>query len=205
MIDWLIFLPACFALNLAFGPSNLLAMTHGSRRGMGFAQRAACARLLVFVPMIALSALGLGVLLTASAALFTVLKVAGATYLIWLGVSLWRGAEAVPTQVVQGHELTLRRAFRAEALVAMSNPKALLIFAAFFPQFVVVERYWQSYAMLGAAFIAMEAVAIAVYAALGRFAARFTSARLPAVQRTSGATMVLFGLLLLLSPQPSRS
>jgi threonine/homoserine/homoserine lactone efflux protein len=90
-------------------------------------------------------------------------------------------------------------------MVALSNPKAILIFAAFFPQFVVLENYWQSYAMLGVAFLLMEAVAIVVYALAGRFASSFASNKLPAMQRVSGVKMCIFGVLLLVSPQPSRS
>ena len=205
MIDWLIFLPACFALNLAFGPNNLLAMTHGARSGVSLAQKAAVGRLLVFIPMISASALGLGVVLTASAFAFSFVKTLGAAYLIWLGVKLWRSARAVDATALGTRPITLRSAFRAEALVAASNPKAILIFAAFFPQFVVLEAYWTSYAMLGAAFLVMEAIAILFYSSLGRFASRFAAGKLPLMQRVSGLTMCAFGVLLLLSPQPSRS
>ena len=90
-------------------------------------------------------------------------------------------------------------------MVALSNPKAILIFAAFFPQFVALENYWQSYAMLGAAFMLMEAVAIFAYSLAGRFASNFASNKLPAMQRLSGVTMCIFGVLLLVSPQPSRT
>ncbi|MEJ6394293.1 LysE family translocator [Gymnodinialimonas sp. 2305UL16-5] len=204
MIEWWIFLPACFALNLAFGPNNLLAMTHGARSGVGFAQKAAFGRLLIFVPMIALSALGLGMILTGSAFVFGVVKVLGAAYLIWLGVSLWLSASSVETGQITGASASLGGAFRAEALAAISNPKAILIFAAFFPQFVDLDAYWQSYALLGASFLVMEAVAICAYASVGAFASRVASARLPLMQRVSGATMCLFGALLLISPQPSR-
>lgn len=205
MIDWLVFLPACFALNLAFGPNNLLAMTNGARSGVVFAQKAALGRLLVFVPMIAISALGLGIVLTTSVLVFSIAKVVGAAYLIWLGISLWRSASTMKTQELSDERVSLGRAFKAEGLVAISNPKAILIFAAFFPQFVVVESYWQSFAMLGAAFLAMEAVAILAYAAFGRLASRFAVGKLPTLQRVSGATMCLFGVLLLVSPQPSRT
>ena len=205
MIDWFIFLPACFALNLAFGPNNLLAMTHGAKAGVPFAQKAALGRLLVFVPMIAISALGLGVFLTASVLLFAVVKAVGATYLIWLGFSLWRSASTMEPAQINAKPVLLWGAFRAEAMVALSNPKAILIFAAFFPQFVALENYWQSYAMLGAAFLLMEAIAIFAYALAGRFASNFASNKLPAMQRLSGVTMCIFGVLLLVSPQPSRT
>ena len=87
----------------------------------------------------------------------------------------------------------------------MSNPKAILIFAAFFPQFVIVDAYWQSYAMLGAAFLVMEAVAILGYASFGKVASHFAFGKLPTLQKASGATMIVFGILLLYSPQPSRT
>lgn len=205
MIDWFIFLPACFALNLAFGPNNLLAMTHGAKSGVVFAQKAALGRLLVFMPMIGISALGLGVILTTSAVVFNIVKLVGAAYLIWLGISLWRSAKTLEASELTGGDFSMGKAFRAEALVAISNPKAILIFAAFFPQFVSVENYWQSYALLGLAFLMMEAVAIMAYASFGKFASTFASKKLPSLQRMSGATMCVFGALLLISPQPSRS
>jgi len=187
MIDWLIFIPACFALNLAFGPNNLLAMTHGSKAGVLFAQKAAVGRLLDFVPMI-----------------FTFVKVVGAAYLIWLGFALWRSAQTMDIEASSTSSSSLGRAFRSESLVALSNPKAILIFAAFFPQFVDLNNYWQSYAALGLAFLLMEAIAIFVYASAGKFASRFASGKLPMMQRISGVTMIVFGVLLLVSPQPSR-
>ncbi len=204
MIDWVLFIPACFALNLAFGPNNLLAMMHGAKAGVGFAQKAAFGRLLAFVPMIVLSAVGLSVVLTASAVLFQIVKIVGALYLIWIGLSLWRSAKALKAEGLSGAAPSLGRAFRAEALVAISNPKAILIFAAFFPQFVTVEAYWQSYAQLGLAFLVMEAAAILIYALMGRMASAYAADKLPLFQKASGAMMCIFGVLLLLSPQPSR-
>lgn len=204
MIDLLVFVPACFALNLAFGPNNLLALGHGAERGVGFAVTAGLARLVVFAPMIAASALGLGVLMATSATLFGAVKVIGALYLLWLGGKLLRSrpkGDAATVPVPTG----LRTAWRREGLAAISNPKAILIFAAFFPQFVDPAAYWASYATLGGLFLVLEAGAITVYALAGRFAARFAATRLHWFQRASGAGMVLFGLLLLLSPQPGRA
>jgi len=205
MNDLLIFLPACFALNLAFGPNNLLALTHGTQSGVGFALGAGMARLAIFIPMIAASALGLGGLLSASAVLFGAIKILGAAYLVWTGIKLLRSK---PDQKGAGSDLdkaTFRQALRREALVALGNPKAILIFAAFFPQFVDTSAYWASYATLGAIFILLEAWAIAIYASAGRFAAAFAATRLHWFQRGSGAGMIAFGVLLLFSPQSTRS
>ncbi|MBS8228790.1 LysE family translocator [Vannielia litorea] len=201
-MDLAFFLPACFALNLTFGPSNLLALTHGAQTGIRFAFTAALARIAVFAPMIAASALGLGLLLTVSATAFTAVKIVGAAYLVWLGIKLLRTKP--DTHALGRPAPSLARAARREALVALGNPKAILIFAAFFPQFVAPERYWQDYALLGALFLALEGCAVLAYATAGRFAARLASTRMHWLQRTSGATMVLFGLLLLLARAPER-
>ncbi|MEO9682099.1 MAG: LysE family transporter [Tateyamaria sp.] len=89
--------------------------------------------------------------------------------------------------------------------MALSNPKAILILGAFFPHFVVLESCWQSYAMLAAAFLLMEAVAIFAYALAGQFDSNFASEKLPAMQQIPGITMCIFGILLLISPQLSRA
>jgi threonine/homoserine/homoserine lactone efflux protein len=201
----LVFIPLCFALNLAFGPNNLLALMHGTQRGVGFAVVASVGRLAVFSLMIAASALGLGLLLTASVVLFQTVKFIGAAYLIWIGFRLLRTAGGVIGTDSAGICLTLRDACRQEGLIAASNPKAILIFAAFFPQFVDTQAYWQSYAALGALFLALEVFAVAIYASAGRFAARFAAARLHWFQRSSGGGMMLFGVLLLFTEQPARS
>lgn len=202
MIDLWLFAPACLALNLTFGPSNLLALTHGAQRGVGFACAAATGRMASFAPMIALSALGLGVILSASAMGFTIAKLAGAAYLVWLGWKLWRAP--APEVAMSGD--TRRRglwpAMRREAFVALGNPKAILIFAAFFPQFVDPSAYWTSYAILGGVFLALEMVAVAAYALAGKIAARRAARHLGKLHKLSGATMMIFGVALALARRP---
>lgn len=78
----LLFVPACFALNMAFGPNNLLSLTIGARYGLRAALLAAAGRLFAFTMMIAVAALGMGALLLASGIAFTVVKFLGAAYLV---------------------------------------------------------------------------------------------------------------------------
>ena len=189
-------------LNLAFGPNNLLALTHGARQGVGFALRASMGRLLAFAPMIALSGLGLGLLLSASATAFTALKVIGAAYLIWLGLRLLRSDALTSTASFEASAPDVGNAFRREALVALGNPKAILVFAAFFPQFVDPQAYTTSYAVLGALFMMLEVVAICCYAVLGRFAARAASNRLHWFSRASGLGMIGFGVAMVFARRP---
>jgi len=196
-MNWLVFLPACLALNLAFGPNNLLSLTYGATAGVRFAMCAGLGRLLAFVPMIAISAVGLGVILQTSAAVFTLAKAAGAAYLIWLGIRLLRLRGDGLTPTADGAAVSLGAAFRAEALVALGNPKALLIFAAFFPQFVDPAAYWRGYLAVASTFLVLELLAIATYAALGWVMGRTGRRRLHWLRRGSGLAMIAFGALLL--------
>ncbi|HZF84113.1 MAG TPA: LysE family transporter, partial [Burkholderiaceae bacterium] len=87
---YLLFLPACFAINMAFGPNNLLSVTNGARYGIGPAVAAAGGRLVAFAIMIVIAGVGMGALLAASALAFSVVKWAGVAYLVWLGIKLLR-------------------------------------------------------------------------------------------------------------------
>lgn len=202
MTDLWLFLPACFALNLTFGPSNLLSVTFGAQQGVGFAVAAGTARLAAFAPMILASALGLGALLSVSAVAFGVLKVVGAAYLIYLGVRLLMDAARPKDLGGAPAPMPLRAALRSEGTVALTNPKAILIFTVFLPQFVNVDRYWSSYTVVGVSFLVLEVLAIATYAALGRLARTFAATRLHWLQRASGVGMILFGALMLVARQP---
>jgi len=208
---WL-FLPACFALNMAFGPNNVLSLSNGARDGMRYSILAAFGRLLAFAAMIAISGFGLGALLMASETLFIVLKFGGAAYLVWLGVKLLRSAPvdlpASASNLQNKLELPadkLRRLARQEFLVAAGNPKAILIFTAFFPQFVDRSAYTTSFIVLGASFLLLELIAIAIYAAIGAKLGRFANAagRFRWFNRVSGTLMIGFGLLLAFLRRPA--
>lgn len=208
---WL-FLPACFALNMAFGPNNVLSLSNGARDGMRYSVLAAFGRLLAFAAMIAISGLGLGALLLASETLFTLLKFGGAAYLVWLGIKLFRAAPvalAGAADKIQANLETpadkLRRLARQEFLVAAGNPKAILIFTAFFPQFVDRSAYAASFVVLGATFLLLELIAIAIYAAIGARLGSFTNAagRFRWFNRASGTLMIGFGLLLAFLRRPA--
>jgi homoserine/homoserine lactone efflux protein len=137
---WLIYLLAATGLSLSPGPNGLLALTHGALHGGRKALYTICGGALGFVIVIALSMFGIGALLQSSLLWLTVLKWLGGAYLVWLGLQVWR---APPI----GLDLSGRAAprggasmFRQGALSALTNPKALLFFAAFLPQFIDPAR-----------------------------------------------------------------
>ncbi len=201
----LLFVPACFALNMAFGPNNLLSMTIGARYGFRVALAAAAGRIVAFIIMIAVAALGMGALLMASEIAFTVVKFLGAAYLLWLGIKILRSEADLSADNIELGKNGARGFIRQEFLVAIGNPKAILIFTAFFPQFVAPESYWGSFMILGALFLVLELLAIALYAYAGtRLSGLMRNASgLRWINRISGSTMIAFGALLAVSQRPN--
>lgn len=137
---WLIYFLAALGLSLSPGPNGLLALTHGALHGRRKTLYTICGGAFGFVIVIALSMFGIGALLQASLLWLTVLKWVGGAYLVWLGIQVWRappvGIEPLaPTQARSGGSL-----FRQGAMSALTNPKAILFFAAFLPQFIDPAR-----------------------------------------------------------------
>lgn len=162
-----LFLPACFALNMAPGPNNLLSVSNSTRYGYRTACLAGIGRLLAFAGMIALASAGLAVVLQTSELLFYGIKILGAAYLFYLAFGLWRANPQAEAEAATA-KVGLRGLARQELLVAAGNPKAILIFTAFLPQFVVPgEPITAQFALLGAMFLVLEWVAISAYAYMG--------------------------------------
>ena len=155
---WLLYAAASLLLSLTPGPSGLLALAHGATFGARRASVTVAGGVAGFAVLIAASASGLGALLASSAFAFDAVRWAGAGYLVWLGVRTWR---APPTRVDAA--LGARAARRGSGLfaegflVALSNPKVVLFFAAFLPQFVdPAAPLAPQFVVMGVTFLAVE-------------------------------------------------
>lgn len=126
---WLLYVATVFFVSATPGPNMLLAMTHGIRYGVRHTLPTLAGLLLALGIIMCGSALGLGALLATSELLFSVVKYAGAAYLVWLGIKTWR-APASPLQESTAAAVidTAWQRFRTGFLVAMSNPKAFVFF-----------------------------------------------------------------------------
>jgi homoserine/homoserine lactone efflux protein len=164
---WLIYLLAAIGLSLSPGPNGLLALTHGALLGRRKALYTIFGGVLGFVVLIALSMFGIGALLQASVVWLTVMKWVGGAYLVWLGIQVWR---APPIGVPASGAAAPRSAgslFRQGALSALTNPKGLLFFAAFLPQFVDPARsLWVQFAVMAGTFALVELVTELLIASL---------------------------------------
>jgi len=174
-VSWvLVFFGASVLIALTPGANNLLGlhhgMTHGVRRGLA----GLVGRLVAFTLLITAVAAGLGQLLAASETALTIIKWAGAAYLLWLGLRvLWStirrrdgDAEAVEKPAAP---LSAWRVARKEFGVAITNPKAILIFTAFVPQFIDAGHgsVPAQIALLGGVYLLAEFLAGSAYVGVG--------------------------------------
>jgi threonine/homoserine/homoserine lactone efflux protein len=189
-------------ITLAPGPDNLmvigLGMSRGRRAGLAFGLGCALGCLNHTV----LAALGVSALIAASPLAFAILKAVGGIYLIWLGVQAIRLARPTGATLPAGDEPP-RRLFVKGLIANAINPKVVLFFLAFLPQFVDAGRGhagWQI-AQLGLLFTAET---LLVFGALGWFAGRFGEhlASQPAfgvwLDRIAGGIFIVLGLRLAL-------
>lgn len=137
---WLIYLLAAVGLSLSPGPNSLLALTHGALHGRRKALFTIGGGAFGFVVIVALSMFGIGALLQGSLVWLTVLKWVGGAYLVWLGVQVWRAPPVGVELHLAGAARSGSSLFTQGALSALTNPKAILFFAAFLPQFIDPAR-----------------------------------------------------------------
>jgi len=186
---WLGFAAAAIAILLIPGPTILVVIGQSLGGGRRSALPLVAGVALGDFTAMTLSLAGLGAILAASAALFTALKWAGAAYLVWLGIKLWRAP-------VAGHAtpaLPARRAMRQAYVVTALNPKSIAFFVAFVPQFLDPARpFLPQAALLVATFVLLAAANALAYALL---AARLSGAvARPAIRRAfnrTGGTMLI--------------
>ncbi|HVM84401.1 MAG TPA: LysE family transporter, partial [Candidatus Binatia bacterium] len=139
---WLAFAAAAAVVIAIPGPTTLMVTGHAMSSGSRVALASLVGVALGDFTAIACSVLGFGAVLAASAEAFLVLKWVGAAYLVYLGIRLWR-APAVPlgaAAALQKGRRSVGRAIAESFSVTVLNPKGILFFAAFMPQFIDPHR-----------------------------------------------------------------
>jgi homoserine/homoserine lactone efflux protein len=154
---WLIYLMAAIGLSLSPGPNGLLALTHGALHGRRRALYTIFGGAFGFIAVIALSMFGIGALLTTSLGWLTVMKWVGGVYLVWLGIQVWRSPPIGFEVRGSAKPRSGWSLFQRGALSALTNPKALLFFAAFLPQFIDPARsLFVQFVIMAGTFAAIE-------------------------------------------------
>lgn len=194
---WLIYAAAAAGLSLTPGPNGLLALTHGALHGVRKTLFTIAGSALGFTSVIAVSLFGIGALLAASSELLVVLKWVGGAYLVWLGIGVWRSPAMGATQGPDQRVITRVNVFRQGLLASITNPKGILFFVAFLPQFLSEDiPLLTQFLVMAITFVGIEIVTESVIALgaakiqplLARFGKRFN--------RVFGGMFILIGVLL---------
>jgi threonine/homoserine/homoserine lactone efflux protein len=192
---WLAFAAASTALLVIPGPTLLLVLSYALGRGWKVALPMALGVAAGDFTAMTLSLLGVGALLASSAALFTALRWIGAAYLVWLGIRLWRAGGALDARprTEAGRPSHM---FAHAWLVTTLNPKSILFFVAFVPQFLDPGRaFLPQAAILVATFVSLAILNTLLVARLGsRAGGLIRSARaMRAINRGGGLALISAG------------
>src|ERR1700751_603436 len=196
---YLAFVAACIALALLPGPIVTLVIANGLRHGRRAALTNIAGVQAALTIVIGIVAIGLTSLMATMGYWFDWVRFAGAAYLVWLGIKLIRepvkGLEAEAPPPPRGGF------FLQGFLVALSNPKLLVFFGAFIPQFVDLERdHLSQVALLGVTFMVIAGLTDAAYALLaGQARSFFSGRRTRLLARVSGSFMIGGGIWLALT------
>lgn len=193
---WLFFL-ALAVVYLLPGPDMILLLQTGARQGRGAALATATGLAIARGCHVALAALGLAALFKAAPWTFEVVRLAGAAYLLWIGIQCLRST-LVPnlnTGDVAGMPGQWREAIRRGVLTNLLNPKALLFCSVLLPQFIVAEGapVLTQFAVLGALLVGIGLLFDSAYALTGAALGRWLQ-HSPTAQRVQ---QWLFGSLLI--------
>jgi len=198
---WIAFVIAGTIIAISPGSGAILSMSHGLAYGLKKASATVLGLQLGLVLVLVIAGAGVGSLLLASAPAFTVVKVVGALYLIWLGISQWRArAEAggVPTAGLAAHPTFGRRVLTG-FLTNATNPKGIIFMVAVLPQFIAQDApVLPQLAILGATMVTIDTTVMHGYALLASSMQRwFRDPRAVRMQnRFFGAVLVVVGSLL---------
>ncbi|MCV2371293.1 LysE family translocator [Paucibacter oligotrophus] len=206
---WLLFLGVSLLTTLSPGPGVLLAVSNSVSQGLMRTMLSSLGNALGIVLVSSAAMAGLGAAMAASALLFAGMKLAGAGYLIYLGIKQWRSLGNVFATAPRSSGLVQRSApslLMQGLLVALTNPKSILFFTALFPQFIHTELpVLPQFMLLTATFVACALLSHALYASLARHVGGFFSTRRRVVwfNRGSGGAFVFLGLSLVRLHSPA--
>lgn len=198
--QWLAFAAASAVLLAIPGPTILLVISYALGHGRKVAAATVGGVALGDFTAMTASMLGLGALLATSATLFTVLKWIGAAYLVYLGVKLWRAPVGAPGTLAEPAATQERpgRIFLHAYVVTALNPKSLIFFVAFLPQFLnPAAPILPQMIAFEATFLALATLNATFYALMASMARQ--QVRRPGVQRAvnrvGGSLMIGAGVL----------
>ncbi|MEM9250374.1 MAG: LysE family translocator [Pseudomonadota bacterium] len=196
---WTLYVLTVLALMSTPGPSQLLMLSNSGVHGFRRSLATAAGDLSANAAQMLAAGLGLAALLAASATALSAIKWAGVAYLVWLGLRMIRRAGVSGGgATAQRARASLKALWMQGFLTSAANPKAVVFFAALFPQFIAADAaFWPQFLILSATYIVMDGLFLSAYG-LGSswIVARFRGEARVWVERIGGGFMIGAAVLL---------
>jgi len=186
---WLIYLATVLAFMSTPGPSHLLMLSNSLSNGFRRSTATAAGDLSANFLQMILASLGLAAILTSSQSTFLVIKWAGVAYLVYLGLKLICSEQVVSKS---SEKRSIKVLYWQGFITSAANPKAVIFFAALFPQFLSAEQpLLPQFLILSVTYLSVDGLFLCLY---GKFADAF---RMQVLERYGRFLSVLSGSLFL--------
>ena len=196
---WILYVATVLALMSTPGPSQLLMLSNSATHGVRRALATAAGDLTANALQMLAAGLGLAAIIAASGAALTVIKWAGVLYLIWLGLRMIRKARPGAAVADRPEMLVSLRTLWLQGFVtSASNPKAVVFFAALFPQFIAGDGpFWSQFLILSITYIVIDGCFLTAYGSGANWVAkRFKGEAKAWIERLGGGFMIGAAVLL---------
>ena len=200
---WMLFSAAAFLNIISPGPAILLAISNGASTGIKAVIVSSLGNVAGLFILSSISMFGLGVILQTSVVAFTILKIFGAMYLIYLGIKKFRSTDIFVSEdgTINCNEDTDNLGKAKEAfIVAVTNPKAILFFVAFFPIFIDVNSpSIPQFFIMTVTFMSISLISLVTYGSIANSARNLLMKTnvVKAFHRITGGIFIGFGFALL--------
>lgn len=195
---WLLYVATVLLFMISPGPSHLLMISVGMANGFKRSLATAAGDLSANVLQIALAGCGLAAVVVSSQQGFAVIKWAGVAYLVWIGVKTVRASFGGAPELATSNEGSIKSLWLRGFITSAANPKAIVFFAALFPQFINQEQALASQVfVLGFTYVLIDGVFLAFYGFSASWLARRLQKKYHSwINRASGLSLIATAILL---------
>ncbi len=196
--DWALYVATVLAFMSTPGPSHLLMLSNSISNGLARATATAAGDLTANALQMLAAGLGLAALLTATQSALTIVKWVGAAYLVWMGVLMWRRAATNAGAYGTRTKKSRRELWLQGFLTSAANPKAVVFFAALFPQFIRPDgSFALQFLILSVTYLTIDGLFLLSYGAGADFlASRLRGQAAVTVDRIGATFLIGAGVLL---------
>ena len=193
-----------FMLMSTPGPSHLLMLSNSASNGFRRSMATAAGDLSANMLQMLAAGLGLSALIIAAPKAFIAIKIAGVLYLVWLGIQMLRKSFMPRRGGALAPRTSLKALYLQGFVTSATNPKAVVFFAALFPQFIAsTSPFWPQFIVLSAAYIVIDGTFLMVYGFAASRLRKFTTSNASKwVDRLGGVGILVAAFLLGLKSMP---